>query len=280
MHNLALHDPVRSQEREITLLFTDLRGFTELAASLEMDPLVCELLAHVMDCLTDAVMDHHGLVVDYYGDGLVAMWNAPADQPDHAELACRAALEMLQNLPAVTDDWIGVIQTDLRLGIGLHTGMAQVGNAGSTRQIKYGPRGPNVHLASRVEAATKELGLPLIATQSTAQRLSSHFATDRVCRAELPGLRQPVDLYAVSTSPRAAHVAAAWQVYDEALRQFERGQVQVAQNTLTSIDAAVAQVPSRFLAEQVERELGRQLSRRTTDRPTGRTAGVIALSAK
>jgi adenylate cyclase len=110
-----------------------------------------------MDCLTDAVQNHNGYIVDYYGDGLVAMWNALSIQEEHPDLACRAALQMLETLPAVGDDWIGVIQTGLRLGIGVHTGMVQLGNAGSTRQRKYGPRGPNVHVASRAEAATKEL---------------------------------------------------------------------------------------------------------------------------
>ncbi|MEX0611244.1 MAG: adenylate/guanylate cyclase domain-containing protein, partial [Pirellulales bacterium] len=147
MQDLAFHNSIRSQQREVTLLFADLRGFTELAASLEMIPLVCELAGHVMDCLTDAVSSHDGCVVDYFGDGLLAMWNAPSDQTDHAELACDAALEMLETLPAVTADWMGVIQTNLRLGIGVHTGIVQVGNAGSTRQKKYGPRGPNAHLA-------------------------------------------------------------------------------------------------------------------------------------
>ena len=150
------NDPQKmiGETREVTLLFADLRDFTRLPTSLETD-VVYELLGHVMDCLTAAVMDHDGLVIDYYGDGLAAMWNAPADQADHPELACRAGLRMLEALPDVVADWAGVLDRELQLGVGIHTGVVHVGNAGSCRRMKYGPRGANVNLASRVESATK-----------------------------------------------------------------------------------------------------------------------------
>ena len=110
-------------------------------------------------CLTAAVLDHDGLIIDYYGDGLAAMWNAPADQPEHPELACRAALAMIEALPAVGEKWAKVLPDELRIGVGVHTGVAQVGNAGSSRRAKYGPRGANVNLASRIEGATKAVGV-------------------------------------------------------------------------------------------------------------------------
>jgi len=97
------------ETREVTLLFADLRDFTRMSHELEMD-VVYELLGQVMDVLTAAVMDHDGLVLDYYGDGLAAMWNAPADQADHAELACRAGVRMLELLPDVAADWAGMIE--------------------------------------------------------------------------------------------------------------------------------------------------------------------------
>ncbi len=160
------NDPQKmiGETREVTLLFADLRDFTRLSASLETN-VVYELLAHVMDCLTAAVLDHDGLVIDYYGDGLAAMWNAPADQAEHAELACRAGLRMLEAVPDVVADWAGVLGRELQIGVGVNTGVVHVGNAGSSRRMKYGPRGANVNLASRVESATKAIGLPMIVTQ-------------------------------------------------------------------------------------------------------------------
>jgi adenylate cyclase len=279
MHDITHHHAIRSQQREVTLLFADLRGFTELAAALEMDPLICELLGHVMDCLSDAVLEHHGHIVDYYGDGLMAMWNAPADQPQHPQLACCAALAMLETLPSIAAEWVSAIEGDLRLGIGLHTGVVQVGNAGSTRQTKYGPRGPNVHLASRVEAATKTLRQPLLATTATVESLADEFVVNRVCRAQMPGLRQPTDLYAVRRAANDAHLAAAWQLYGEALRHFEQERMRHAADALAAIDARIQDVPWRFLSGEVQRELGRQQCRRSTDRPAN-TRGVVMIQVK
>lgn len=194
-------DPSRrftAERREVTLLFADLRRFTELSTSLDMN-LICELLGQVMDCLTAAVMDHDGVVVDYYGDGLSAMWNAPADQSDHAELACRAALRMLRSLPEVASDWASVLGTDLQIGIGVHTGAVQVGNAGSRQRSKYGPRGPSVHLASRLEKATKEFGVPLLMTHATASRLSDRLKPQRVGQAKLPGFNEAIEVFTIAS---------------------------------------------------------------------------------
>jgi adenylate cyclase len=187
---------------------------------------------------------------------------------------------MLETLPDVVDDWFGVIQAGLRLGIGVHTGMVQLGNAGSTRQRKYGPRGPNVHVASRVEAATKELRVPFVATQSTVEGLSQKFASHRVCRARMPGLQQPVDLYAVQSKASDTHLSATWQMYDQALHLFELGDYQEAAVALATIDRNATSIPSRFLIEQTERELGREQRRRSSDKPAAQPGGVIALSAK
>lgn len=272
--------PIRDREREVTLLVADLRGFTELATTLDTDPLFCELLSHVMDCLTAAVVEQDGFVIDYYGDSIMAMWNAPTDQPDHAERACRAGLRMLATLPEVTAEWMRVIQTELRLGIGIHTGIVQVGNAGSTQRVKFGARGPNVNLASRVEAATKELGIPLVATQATIESLPDSFTSHRVCRARMPGLQQPVNLFAVSKCEASALRTATWQSYDKALSYFEAGRYQEAAEELASIDTATTEVPAQFLLTRTQQELGRTLRRRSTDQPAAAPGGVIAISAK
>ncbi len=280
MHRQVPHHPIREEQREATLLFADLRGFTELATTLEMDPLFCELLSHVMDCLTEAVVAHDGFVIDYFGDGLMAMWNAPTEQAQHAELACRSGLHMLATLPDVAAEWFRVIQTELRLGIGIHTGTVQVGNAGSTQRVKYGARGPNVHLASRVEAASKELCVPLVATQATAERLPATLAAHRVCRARMPGLQKPVGLFAVGESTGDAPRTLDWTTYDRALRHFEEGEFQEAAEMLANIDALASEIPTKFLLNRVQQELGRKLRRRHSDKSTVATDGTIAIGAK
>jgi adenylate cyclase len=268
-----------TDEREVTLLFADLRNSTALAAALEPNEMY-ELLSQVMECLSAAVIDHDGLIVDYYGDGLAAMWNAPADQSDHAELACRAALRMLQTLPAISSDWADVLHRELRLGIGIHTGIAHVGNTGTRRRSKYGPRGTNVNLTSRVEAATKQFDLPLLVTGATAKRLSNRFATHRVCRARMPGIDQPIELFCVCPAASDAGSSTEWQAYHEALECFEHGSLQEAADHLATIDRAMCEIPSRFLAEHIDREQARQHRRRSTDTGNDNSRGVIALSTK
>jgi len=280
MNLTHLQIPVRDEQREVTLLFADLRGFTELATTLDMDPLFCELLAHVIDCLTEAVVELDGFVIDYYGDGLLAMWNAPHEQPDHAERACRAGLAMLAKLPEVQAEWHRIIQTELRIGVGVHTGSAQIGNAGSTHKVKYGARGPNVHLASRVEAATKELGIPLVATQPTVKALPATLAAYRVCRARMPGLQKAMDLFAVGAVNDDPALAAAWKVYESALLEFEAGNFQTTADILAGMESRFAEIPKQFLLERTHQEIGRTLRRRSTDKPAVTPGGVIPIMTK
>jgi adenylate cyclase len=269
-----------SEKREATILFADLRQSTSLAEDVEIDQL-CELMSQVLDCLSAAVMDHDGLVIDYYGDGLAAMWNAPADQADHAELACRAALRMMETLPDVAADWADVLHKDLRLAIGVHTGMVYVGNAGSVRRTKYGPRGPNVHIASRTENAAKELNVPLVVTQPVAERLSNQFVTHRVCRAQIRGIQRPIELFGVSSAAIEPTRAVLWNSYDMALSLFERGQLSEAGGVLRTIDPKLIELaPVQFLAEHVQKELDRQRHRRSTDKTGNRQNGVITLGTK
>ena len=184
------------QQREVTLMFADLRGYTALAET--MAPADCyDLLGDVMEALTQVVVKQRGIVVDYYGDGLLALWNAPLDQPNHADLACDAALEMFEALPPIAKKWQDSLNATLELGVGIHTGPAYVGNAGTRSRIKYGPRGNTVNVASRVQAASKQLQLPLVITSATQAKLSGKFFTRHVCTAKLPGLERPEELFTV-----------------------------------------------------------------------------------
>jgi adenylate cyclase len=270
---------IPTEEREVTLLFADLRNSTELDASLEPNEMY-ELMSQVMESLTAAVLDHDGLIIDYYGDGLAAMWNAPADQSEHPELACRAALRMLQVLPAIARDWASLLDRELRFGIGIHTGVAHVGNTGTQRRSKYGPRGAAVNLTSRIESATKQLDVPLLISGATAKRLSNGFRTHRICRAQMRGFDQPVDLYGIAAASTSGDAPTAWRIYEGALQQFEQGSVQEAAEQLATIDTAIREIPSRFLSEHLQRELARQNRRRSTDKNSDVSRGVIALRAK
>ena len=134
-------------------------------------------------------------MVDYAGDGILAMWNAPTAQADHAGRACRAALDMLAELPGLNSRWQAVAAAALAFGIGINTGPAQVGNTGSSRKFKYGPLGNTVNLASRVQGATKHLGLPVLITGATAGEAGRFLRPRRLCQVRVVGIREPVELY-------------------------------------------------------------------------------------
>src|SRR5262249_62377429 len=125
-------------------------------------------------------VSHGGAIVDYAGDGILAVWHAPSPQPDHALRACSAALDMLGMMTDLNERWRETAGGKLALGIGINTGIAQVGNTGSSRKFKYGPHGHTVNLASRVQAATKKLGLPLRITEATRASLSPEVAVRRL----------------------------------------------------------------------------------------------------
>jgi adenylate cyclase len=263
--------------REVTLLFADVRGSSALAQLLEIEQ-SCLLLSDILESLTSAVLDHGGAIIDYYGDGLAAMWNAPTDQSDHAELACRAGVDMLASLPAIEAKWSSLLRQPLGLGVGVHTGIAQVGNSGSSQKWKYGPRGSNVHLASRVESATKELGVQLVATEATASQLSARFICPRLCRVRLPGIGEPIKLYGVWS---AATEPSDMATYEHALVEFEAGQLDEAAAILATIDAAATELPVAFLRSIIEQAQSQRKGRRRTDQAiAANVSGTILLDVK
>jgi adenylate cyclase len=168
-------------------------------------------------------MESAGVVVDYVGDGLLAMWNAPVEQPDHAVRACRAALAMHQGLPALNHRWADRLKGNLGLGIGINSGAALVGNTGSHKKFKYGPLGHTVNLASRVEGATKHLGVGLLITGSTRERLGDSFATRRLCRARVVGIAGDVELHELHSDSASADWQGRCETYERALDLYETG---------------------------------------------------------
>ncbi|MCG8448413.1 MAG: adenylate/guanylate cyclase domain-containing protein, partial [Pirellulales bacterium] len=267
------------QEREVTLLFADLRGYTSLAESLE--PAACyALLGDVMESLTQVVIAQRGVVVDYYGDGLLALWNAPLEQLNHADLACMAATEMFGVLPEAGEKWEQKLNRRLELGIGIHTGPAQVGNAGTRSRLKYGPRGNTVNVASRVQTASKQLQLPLVITGSTQTKLSSKFFTLRACTAKLPGLEQPTELFTVYPAAEAERVKGRLDEYARALQMFESGRLDEAELLLQELVKAGRATPAQFLAHYTAAQKNQNLGRRAVDKYATLQGPVIEILAK
>jgi adenylate cyclase len=214
---------LEGRSQEITVLFSDLRGFTVL--SQELGPQVtCRLVREMMETLTEHIVGHGGVIVDYAGDAILAMWNAPTPQPDHAFRACAAALDMVGAMTDMNERWRELAGGKLTLGIGINTGIAQVGNTGSTRKFQYGPLGHVVNLASRVQDATKRLGLPLLITDATRELLPGEMAVRRLGRVRLPGVQDPIVLHELHGRGAPLQWQAQRAAYEVALEQYERGE--------------------------------------------------------
>jgi adenylate cyclase len=212
-------DLLKGRDAEVSLLFCDVRGFSRISERLGPARTV-EWLGEVMGALSDCVRAHAGVLVDYIGDELIAMWGAPEEQADHARLACRAGLDMLAQLPQLNERWQATLEEPMDLGIGINTGIARVGNTGSHHKFKYGPLGHAVNLASRVQGVTKYLKCRLLITGATQAQLDAGFATRRLCQVQVVNIAEPVTLHELAPAGQADW-AEAQRVYEQALVEFE-----------------------------------------------------------
>jgi adenylate cyclase len=173
-----------------------------------------------MGALSECVLACDGVLVDYLGDELMAMWGAPIAQADHAEMACRAAAKMISALPAINQRWQQQLGAPVRLGIGINSGLARVGNTGTRQKFKYGPLGDTVNVASRVQGATKYLGADCLVTGSTLANLESPPPNRRLARVRVVNIEQPIDLYEMVCTP-PGNWTARCQRYARALESLE-----------------------------------------------------------
>jgi adenylate cyclase len=158
--------------RTLTIMFCDVRGFTTIAERLDAQGLT-QFMNEYLTSMSDAVLDSGGTIDKYIGDAIMAFWNAPLDERDHARRAARAALAMVSALGALNDRWRaaaaarGEPHQDVKFGIGLATGECCVGNFGSVHRFDYSAMGDQVNLASRLEGATKFYQTDILASQAT-----------------------------------------------------------------------------------------------------------------
>ncbi len=218
-HLAAQPDLLKGREAEVTLLFCDVRGFSRISERLTPAATV-EWIGGVMSVLSDCVIAHQGVLVDYIGDELLAMWGAPSPQPRHAQLACAAATDMLLALDPLNRQWQSQLGEPIRVGIGINTGLAHVGNTGSTRKFKYGPLGNMVNLASRVQGATKYLRVDTLITAATRSRLGLEAKPRRLCQVRVVNISEPVDLYQLQVGDPDSWKSLC-DDYEAALTEFE-----------------------------------------------------------
>lgn len=188
-------DLVKPRKTEITVMFSDVRGFTTLSESLDAQELAV-FLNQYLTGMTQIVFRHNGTLDKYIGDAVMAFWGAPFEEPGHAGRACRAALEMMARLRELQEKWKAEGKPLLDIGVGLHTGVASVGNMGSELRYGYTALGDTVNLSSRLEGLNKEYRTHILLTESTrAAAEDSDLIFRELDLIRVKGKTQPVSLF-------------------------------------------------------------------------------------
>jgi adenylate cyclase len=206
------------ERRTLSILFCDVRGFTTISEELRNDPeQLTSLINRLLTPLSDTVLKHNGTIDKYIGDCVMAFWNAPLDDPDHALHAVSAAVEMLDatkrlNLELAEEARIfGRPPRVLQIGIGVNTGECVVGNMGSARRFDYSALGDSVNLASRLEGQSKNYGAPLLIGEQTAMAVAGSLNVVELDRIRVKGRSELSPVFtvvkALSDNQRRMHEA-------------------------------------------------------------------------
>jgi adenylate cyclase len=182
------------EDREVTVLFSDIRGFTGMSEKLEPRDLV-DLLNEFFDEMTGIIQANNGTLDKFIGDAIMALFNAPLNVEGHPAHAARAALGMMDRLEALQPALRSQYGVEFKIGIGLHCGNAIVGNLGSTQRFDYTAVGDAVNLASRVEGASKYYGVSILHTQAVDQRLDDSFLSRQLDRIRVSGKMEYAEVF-------------------------------------------------------------------------------------
>jgi adenylate cyclase len=179
-------------DKELTVFFSDIRGFTTLSENMTPQELVNHLNVY-LTAMTDIALDYGGTLDKYMGDAIMCFWGAPLPQPDHAVLACKSALRQMQALDELNKHWPEA--KHIHIGIGLNSGIMTVGNMGSKLRMNYTLMGDHVNLGSRLESTNKEYGTGIIISEFTYAHIKDRFVVRELDNIRVKGKNKPVLIY-------------------------------------------------------------------------------------
>jgi adenylate cyclase len=201
------------EEREVTIFFSDIRGFTTISEALQKQAGpegVAELMNEYLTAMTKILFEHEGLLDKYIGDAVMAFWGAPVVVPDHAARACWTALHMLDALAPLNERWRGRGWPPVAIGIGISTGEVVVGNFGSETRFNYTIFGDDVNLASRLEGLNKTYHTRILLSERTQRAVADEFVCREIDRVEVKGKHERVTIYEL-LGPLAADADGRWR---------------------------------------------------------------------
>jgi adenylate cyclase len=212
------------EQKELTVLFADIRDSTRLGAKLPPTAFV-QLLNEVMEAMTHVLFEHGGMLDKFTGDGLVAIFGAPVPQPDHALCACRAALAMQNGITPLQAAWSRPDLPPLEIGIGINTGPMIIGNMGSKERFAYTVIGDEANLGARLEAANKEFRTRILIGEATWRQVRGKIAARELDIVTFRGMARPVRVFEVlGTQPLAHEEERRLERFATGLEAYRGGQ--------------------------------------------------------
>ncbi|ACF12971.1 adenylate/guanylate cyclase with Chase sensor [Chloroherpeton thalassium ATCC 35110] len=190
------------EKRELSILFSDVKGFTNISEAMDPADLVI-LLNEYLGAMTDIVFKYGGTLDKYIGDAVMAFWGAPVPQEDHAKRCCWAALEMQEKLEELREKWKSEGKPELYARIGINTGQVIVGNMGSESRFNYTVMGDSVNLAARLEPANKAFGTSIIVSEFTNEQIYDFCRTRELATITVQGKAKPVKIFELVAKKRA-----------------------------------------------------------------------------
>lgn len=240
---------LKGEEKELSILFSDVRGFTSISERLAPQELSL-FMNRMLTALSERIHAHNGTIDKYIGDAVMAFWGAPLDDPEHARHSVMSALEMQAAIAKLSDSVEKQNLPPLRMGVGICTGHARVGNMGSNIRLNYTVMGDSVNTASRLEGITKYYDVPIVVSDRTAESIpeSAGIVFREVDTIRVKGKERPIKIYQPLglRSKLTSYVVAAT---DEFHRTLEMYKSKDFENCLASLKALEEQFPSDGLVK-------------------------------
>lgn len=254
-----LRDPgslkLGGEKREVTLLFSDIRGFTSLSEKMPPEELV-RLLNEYLNPMTAIVLNEEGMLDKYIGDAIMAVFNAPVPIDDHPGKACNAALKMMAKLSELNSMWKERGYPALDIGIGINTGEAVVGNMGAELRFDYTAIGDTVNLASRLEGLNKLYGTNIVVSENTYELIKGRFLFRELDLVKVKGKHKPIVMYELLADGESAAGHDLIRRFSEALRLFRTMRFDEAKDAFAAtLEAYPDDGPSRLYIKRCDEYL-------------------------
>ena len=274
------------EERDMTIMFSDMRGFTTVSETYKSNPQgLTALMNRLLSQLTNAIQARKGTIDKYMGDAVMAFWNAPLDDREHRLNACNAAIDMLDRIDELNKlreqeaKESGQAFVPLKIGVGVNTGNCVVGNMGSDLRFDYSVLGDSVNLASRLEGQTKDYGFPIIAGSKTAMAVKDKFAVLELDFIMVKGKKEPEAIYAISGRMDTIHSEGFQRLRDLTVEMLACYRSRDWENALAAIDRGRKTDGARAL-EQLYNLYETRIQGYQKDPPPENWNGAFALLTK